>query len=107
MNAMKTLKQNNNWTYLVYIISGRSKKTSVGIADDMNCLPFRSLRKFSRMVYYEKFSDRKKAMSKKRLLQKADKKKISKLVSENNPDWLNVIFTLTDETTYKLNLINK
>lgn len=102
---MITSKSNNKGTYLLYIFSGRNRKTSIGIADEINCLRFEDLKKNSRLVYYEKFNDRKKAMSKKRSLQKADKIKINKLISQSNPDWLNLIFTLTGESTYKLNLI--
>lgn len=90
------IKPNYKTGYLVYIIADRYKKTLVQITDEINGFSLEMSNRFSRLVYFEKFNNRKKAAVKKRLLEKSDKEKINKLVSKNNPEWLNIIFTLSD-----------
>ncbi len=101
---MGNSKHHGNGNYIMYITCGRNKKTSVGIADEMYSLPGTNSNDFSRIVYYEKFNDRKKAVNRKRLLQKTEKSKIYKLVTKHNPEWLNLIFTMTDEFNYQIKL---
>jgi predicted GIY-YIG superfamily endonuclease len=88
------LKNNNG--YLVYITASKRKKTFIGIAYEMNCFRIEITKEFSRLVYFEKFSDRSKAKNRKKYLEKRNYDKIKKLVSKRNPDWLDLIMTLTE-----------
>lgn len=102
---MPRLFVNFNNGYLVYIAANKYKKTIIGFADEMNGFTVGVTKKFSRLVYFEKFNDRKKALIKKRFLERSDKEKIKEIVSKSNPEWLNLIFTLTGEANYYFNKI--
>ncbi len=84
--------------YTVYIIANRSKKTSICLSQEMNGFAIKTTKVFSRLVYFEQFYDRNKAMSKKRLLEKLSKDKITKLISAMNSEWLDILYTLIEET---------
>ena len=91
---------NYNTGYLVYIAADKYKKTMIGFADEMNGFKVDVSKKFSRLVYFKNFKDRKKALRKKRFLERTDKEKIIKIVSKNNPEWLDLIYTLIGEASY-------
>lgn len=91
---------NFNTGYLVYIASDKFKKTMIGFADEMTGFRVDVPKRFSRLVYFKNFNDRKKALRKKRILERTDKEKIIKIVSKNNPEWLDLIYTLIGEASY-------
>lgn len=86
----------NRKDFIVYILSDKRKNTISGI---MECGPeFQSelKTKYKNLVYFDRFSDRKNALRKKRTLLNMEKKEIIRFVKKKNPEWLNLIFTLTD-----------
>ena len=82
--------------FIVYILSNKRKFTKTGIIG--SGLEFQSdlKTKYNTLVYFDRFSDRKKALRKKRSILNMENKERILFVKKNNPDWLNLIFTLTD-----------
>ncbi len=83
--------------YLVCIFAGRSKKLKIGISESRNVLSGTADRNFPKLVYYEKFRERKIALRRKRLLLNLGKEKLISVITKNNPEWLNLIFSFYEE----------
>lgn len=82
--------------YLVYILSGRAKKTIAGISEkDSFLIADESIRSL-KLIYFESFSDRSKAMKRKSKLDKLSDTERLKLIKKKNPELLNLIFIIKD-----------
>lgn len=77
--------------YLVYIFANRKKDVLIGIAECKSALSDPRMEKYSKLVYFEKFKDRRSAILKKKILSGYDKNKLTSFISERNPEWLNLI----------------
>ena len=82
--------------YLVYILSGRAKKTITGISERKSFLLADEINKFIKLIYFESFSDRTKAIRRKNQLGKLSDSDRMKLIKKKNPELLNLIFTIKD-----------
>lgn len=90
---MITLKQKD---FIVYILSDKRKNTIAGIMYSELEFNTKIKTKYRSLVYLDIFSDRKKAMKKKREIMNLENKNRICFVKKKNPEWLNLIFTLTD-----------
>ncbi len=86
----------NQKEYIVYILSDKRKNTIVGILNNEPEFQSRLLTKYRSLVYLDFFTDRKKAMRRKREIMNLENKNRVSFVKKKNPEWLNLIFTLTD-----------
>ena len=68
----------------------------VGISGREKLLFDEDEKKFTKLIYFEKFQDRSKAVRKKRHLDKLNNEQRLKLVKNHNPELLNLIFTVYD-----------
>lgn len=90
------MNSNYNKEYVVYLLSDKKKNTIPGIIDCGPELQTDLKTKYKTLVYFDKFRDRKKAVRKKRSLLNMENKDRIMYVKKKNPEWLNLIFTLTD-----------
>ncbi len=82
--------------YLVYIIYDRNNQTLVKIANNKKPVFEDQSKKNSKLVYFEKFDIKSKAMRKKNHLLKLSEEKRMMLIRKKNPELLNLIFALFD-----------
>lgn len=82
--------------FIVYILSDKRKNTITGIMESIPEFQSELRSKYKSLVYLGIFNDRKKAMKKKRALMNLKGKDRISFVKKKNPEWLNLIFTLTD-----------
>jgi len=80
--------------HIVYILSDKSNVTFVGISGNIKLLFDEQKNSFSKLIYFEKFSDKDKAFRRKRDLDKIDESKRLRIVKNKNPELLNLIFTI-------------
>ncbi|MEO8210708.1 MAG: hypothetical protein ABI840_09100 [bacterium] len=82
--------------YLVYILSNKKKDTITGIAFGKILSEEGEKKKFTKLIYFEKFQDRTKALRRKIYFDKMNNSKRLKIIKVKNPELLNLIFTLKD-----------
>lgn len=85
--------------YYVYIILDKNMNVKIRISDNDRFVFKEQIERFTKLVYFEKFLERTKAMRKKRYLNKLDEDETLRLIKRKNPDLLNLIFTISDEDT--------
>ncbi len=85
--------------YYVYIILDKNMNVKIRISDNERFVFKEQIERFTKLVYFEKFLERTKAMRKKRYLNKLDEDETLRLIKRKNPDLLNLIFTISDEDT--------
>ena len=82
--------------YMVYIIYGVQKKISIHISNNVRSV-FKELSEArSYLIYFEKFSNRSKALRKKKYLSSMMKCDLIKLIKKRNPEMLDLIFTINE-----------
>lgn len=82
--------------FIVYVLSNNRKKTITGIMEYGLEYYFERKTKYKALVYFSRYSDRKKAVRKMSSLLKMDNKDRIIFVKKKNPDWLDLMLTLSD-----------
>ena len=92
--------------YMVYIIYGVQKKISIHISNNVRSV-FKELSEArSYLIYFEKFSNRSKALRKKKYLSSMMKCDLIKLIKKRNPDMLDLIFTINENSNLNYKWLN-
>ncbi|MDQ3021638.1 MAG: hypothetical protein M3R36_13875 [Bacteroidota bacterium] len=78
-------------------MANKSKKTLVGITETDFSFSIKNSERYTRMVYFERFKDKRKALRRKRLFMEFNKKQMQSLITKKNPEWLNLIFTFCND----------
>jgi predicted GIY-YIG superfamily endonuclease len=82
--------------FIVYILSDKRKNTITGIMESIPEFQSELRSKYKSLVYLGIFKDIRKAMKKKRSIMNLEHKERILFVKKKNPEWLNLIFTLSD-----------
>ena len=82
--------------FIVYVLSNNRKKTIAGIMENVPEYNFDRKIKYKALVYFSRYSDRKKAVRKMSTLLKMDNKDRIIFVKKKNPDWLDLMQTLSE-----------
>ncbi|MEO8210710.1 MAG: hypothetical protein ABI840_09110 [bacterium] len=82
--------------YIVYIIIDKNKNAHIKISDNGRFVFKAQMERFGKLVYFEKFLERTKALRKKRYLCNLGQDNMLKLIKKKNPEMLNLIFTIFD-----------
>lgn len=80
---------------LVYIIFTANKKTPVNIVTDKRLIFEVHSGLLSKLVYFERYCDKEKALRKKGFLKPENDSERIKFIGKLNPEMLNIIFTIT------------
>ena len=98
LNNLKRFKKiiDTQTECFVYIILDKKKNAHVKISDNERFVFKAQMERFAKLVYFEKFLERAKALRKKRYLSNLDQDNMLKLVKRKNPEMLNLIFTIFD-----------
>ncbi len=87
--------------YIVYIIYENKEKFRIHFSNDVRTVFNDQSAVRLCLVYFEKFSDRSKAVRRKKHLDGLMDDALLKLIKKRNPEMLNLIFTIHDNYIFK------
>ncbi|MCB0728315.1 MAG: hypothetical protein KDD00_12685 [Ignavibacteriae bacterium] len=82
--------------YILHIFCKNNTNFVIGVSDKTRFISEDHYLMESKLVYFEIFSDRLKALRRKNYLTKLESPKKLRLIKKNNPDMLNLIFTIPE-----------
>jgi len=90
------LNSNIQKDFIVYVLSNNRKKTITGIMENVPEYNFDRKIKYKALVYFRRYTDRKKAVRKMSSILKMDNKDRIIFVKKKNPEWLDLMQTLSE-----------